>query len=110
MNLTIKHIVAPTAVAAAVALGSPAHAEDWNAVGQFGWFAVGKVYPIEKGHFYWVGEYSGNFFNDKGEGSLFHMAGMKCPGFTDLDTNNKKGKGSGYCTIGDPAGDQAYLS
>jgi hypothetical protein len=110
MNFTIKHIIALAAVAAAFALGSPAHAEDWKAVGQFGWFAVGKVYPIEKGHFYWVGEYSGTFFNDKGEGSLFHMAGVKCPAFNDLDTNAKKNKAGGYCIITDRAGDQAYLS
>jgi hypothetical protein len=95
---------------AILGLGSLAHSEDWKAVGQFGWFAVGKAYPIEKGHLYWVGEYSGNFSNDKGEGSLFHQAGLKCPGFTDLDTNNKKAKAAGYCTFSDVAGDQAYFS
>ncbi len=110
MNLKLKHIVATAAVAAAFALGSSAQAEDWKVVGQAGFFAVGKAYQIDKGHFYWVGEYSGTFFNDKGEGSLFHMAGVKCPAFTDLDTNIKKGKGGGYCILGDPAGDQAYLS
>jgi hypothetical protein len=65
-----KYIIAATAVATALALASPAHAEDWKAVGQFGWLATGKVYQIEKGHVFLVGEYSGTFFNDKGEGSL----------------------------------------
>jgi len=46
--------------------------------------------------------------NDKGEGSLFHLAGAKCPGSIDLDTNTKKAKGSGYCIISDSAGDQAF--
>jgi hypothetical protein len=110
MNLKLQHIVATAAVAAAFALCSSARAEDWKGVGQAGFFAVGKAYQIEKGHFYWVGEYSGTFFNDKGEGSPFHMAGVKCPAFTDLDTNINKGKGGGYCILGDPAGDQAYLS
>ncbi len=110
MNLKLKHIVATAAVAAAFALGSSAQAEDWKVVGQFGSFAVGKTYQIDKGHIYWVGEFSGTFFNDKGEGSLFHQAGVKCPGFTDLDTNKKKAKAAGYCIFSDVAGDQAYAS
>jgi hypothetical protein len=105
-----RGIITAAAVAAAIGLGSPAHSEGWKPVGQAGFFAVGKAYPIEKGHLYWVGEYSGTFFSDKGEGSLFHQAGVKCPAFTDLDTNKKIGKGGGYCIISDHAGDQAFLS
>jgi hypothetical protein len=107
---TTRSIIVTAAVAAAFGLGFPAYAEDWKIVGQFGSFAVGKTYQIEKGHLYWVGEFSGTFFNDKGEGSLFNRAGVKCPGFTDLDTNNKKAKFAGYCTLSDAAGDQAYFS
>jgi len=87
-----------------------ANAEDWKVVGEFGWFGVGKAYQIEKGHFYWVGEFSGTFFNDKGKGSLFHRAGVKCPAFFDADFNNKKHKGGGYCVITDTDGDQAYCT
>ena len=36
-------------------------------VGQLGFFGIGKAYEIEKGHFFWVGEFSGTFFSDKGE-------------------------------------------
>jgi hypothetical protein len=90
------------AVAAGFGLGSPAHSEDWNAVGQFGFFAVGRAYQIEKGHFVWVGEYSGTFFNDKGESSPSHQAGGKCPAFTDLTghvhVNWQDGTSSGYVT------------
>jgi hypothetical protein len=107
---TTRSVIVAAAVAAAFALASPAHAEDGKAIGQFGWLATGKVYQIGKDHVFWVGEYAGTFFNDKGEGSLFHLAGVKCPSFDDFDTNNKKGKGGGYCIISDPAGDQAYLS
>jgi len=39
-----------------------AHAEDWKVTGLFGWFAVGKAHQIEKGHLYFVGEFSGTFF------------------------------------------------
>ena len=40
----------PYAVAIAVGVASfcPAHAEDWKATGQFGWFGVGKAFQIEK--------------------------------------------------------------
>jgi hypothetical protein len=71
----------PYAVAIAVGVASfcPAHAEDWKATGEFGWFGVGKAFQIEKGHVYWLGEFTGTFFNDKGKGSLFDRAGVKCP-------------------------------
>ena len=59
---------------------------------------VGKAYEIEKGHFYWVGEYSGTFFNDKGEKSLFDHAGVKCPAWDDLDLNKKRTKRRGYAS------------
>ena len=85
-----------------------AYGEDWKAAGYFGWFGVGKAYEIEKGHLYWLGEFSGAFANDKGKGSLFEQSGWKCPGFNDVDTNNKKNKAAGRCIISDTDGDQAY--
>jgi hypothetical protein len=71
-----------------------------------------SVRPIEleKGHLYWVGEFAGVFFNDKGKQSLFDHAGVKCPAFNDLDLNKKKGEAAEYCIISDAAGDQAYLT
>ena len=89
---------------------SIATAQDWKAVGNFGWFGVGKMQEIEKGHFYWVGEFSGTFFSDKGAGGLFHNAGVKCPAFYDVDMNAGKHASGGYCIIADVDGDQAYLS
>src|SRR5215475_12974527 len=91
-------------------LSGVVNAEDWKVVGEFGWFGVGKAYEIEKGHYYWVGEFSGTFFNDKGEGSPFHRAGVKCPAHNDLDFNNKKNTAAGYCIITDLDGDTAYCS
>jgi hypothetical protein len=78
-----------------------ASAEDWKVTGAFGWLGLGKTYQIEKGHLYFVGEFSGTFFNDKGDGN---------PGFYDIDQNNKKGNAAGYCTISNAGGDQAYVS
>jgi hypothetical protein len=65
------------AVAMGLALFGTAHAEDWNVTGQFGYFGVGKATELEKGHLYWVGEFGGVFFNDKGKESLFDHAGVK---------------------------------
>jgi hypothetical protein len=85
-------------------------AEDWKVTGDFGWLAVGKVFQLEKGHIYWVGEFSGTFANDKGKGSPLDHTGWKCPGSNDLDLNNKKGKAAGYCIVSDPSGDLAYAA
>jgi hypothetical protein len=104
-------ITLPTlAVTLGLAFVGTAHAQDWKAIGQFGYFGVGKSYEIEKGHMYWTGEFSGTFFNDKGKDGLFDHAGIKCPAINDLDMNNKKGKAAGYCIITDAAGDRAYSS
>jgi len=92
-----------------LALSPAAHAQNWKAVGHFGWFGVGKAHQIEEGHFYWVGEFSGTFFSDKGEGGLFHLAGVKCPAYYDLDLNKDRTKAGGYCIITDIDGDQAYV-
>ncbi len=102
-------LFAVAALARGFGVGTPAHAEDWKAVGQFGWLAVGKAYEIEKGHIHWVGEFSGTFFNDKGKGGLFDKAAVKCPAYNDIDATNKKDSYAGYCVITDTDGDQAYL-
>jgi hypothetical protein len=94
----------------ALALGTSVQAADWQVKGQFGWFGVGKAYEVEKGHYYWVGEFSGTFFNDKGAGNTFHLSGVKCPAFFDADFNKGKSSAGGYCIVSDPDGDQAYLT
>ena len=99
-----------TALSAGLIASGGTRAEDWKPVGQAGFHGVGKAYEIEKGHFYWVGEYAGTFFNDKGEKSLFDHAGVKCPAWFDFDLNNKKSKAGGYCVMTDVDGDQAYLT
>jgi hypothetical protein len=73
-------------------LAGSAHAEDWKVTGSFGWLGVGKVYQIEKGNLYFVGEFSGTFFNDKGKNSLFDQAGVKGPAFNDLDLKQRQSR------------------
>jgi hypothetical protein len=103
-------LLSMAALSAGLIISGGTQAEDWKPAGQFGAFGIGKVYEIEKGHFYWVGEYSGTFFNDKGEKSLFDHAGVKCPSWADNDVNNKKSKAGGYCILTDLAGDTAYAT
>lgn len=113
MAITRKHdfrSVVIGVVAIVLGAASSAHAADWKVKGHFGWFGVGKAFQIEEGHFYWVGEFSGTFFNDQGEGSTFHLAGVKCPAWYDLDLNKSKTAAGGYCIITDIDGDQAYLT
>ena len=50
---------------------------------KFGWYAVGKVFELEKDHIFWVGEFSGTVFNDSGSGFM-HMVSMVCPGSNDI--------------------------
>ena len=90
-------------------VAAPALAQD-KVVGEFGWFGVGKAYEIDKGHYYWVGEFSGTFFNEKGEGSPLHKSGFKCPGFNDLDFANKRTNAGGYCISTDFDGDRLYFT
>lgn len=102
------------AIAALVALlflvAISGQAADGKLTGEFGWFGVGKAHEIDKGHFFWVGEFSGTFFNDKGEGSVMHRAGVKCPGWFDANYNTDKSSAGGYCIITDLEGDKAYCT
>ena len=104
-----KLVLAGIAVATGLLAAAPTHAQD-RIIGEFGWFGVGKAYEMEKGHFYWVGEFSGTFFNEKGDGSPLHKSGFKCPGFNDLDFANKRTSAGGYCISTDLDGDRLYLT
>lgn len=109
-NVFSRFSVAAFAAALFAALAPVAHADNHKPVGHFGWFGVGKAHQIEEGHFYWVGEFSGTFFSDKGKGGLFHLAGVKCPAWYDLDLNKGTTAAGGYCVVTDVEGDQAYMT
>jgi hypothetical protein len=97
-------------ISALAGFSATSYAADGKAVGDFGWFGVGKAYELEKGHYFCVGEFSGTFFSDHGDGGLFHRAGVKCPGWLDQDFNAGTSKGGGTCIITDLQGDQAYVT
>ena len=100
-------LLSMAALSAGLIISSGTRAEDWKPVGQFGVLGIGKVLELEKGHFYWVGEYGGTFFSDKEKG-LFDHAGGKCAAWADVDTNSKKVKEAGVCVISDVDGARAY--
>lgn len=106
---TMKQAIAAAAAAAGL-MASPWALAQNKVVGEFGWFGVGKAYEIEKGHYFWVGEFSGTFFNEQGEGSPMHKGGLKCPGFNDLDFPNKHTNSGGYCVLTDLDGDRLYMT
>lgn len=103
-NVQWKRGLASILAAAGILAAAPSTAQD-KPVGEFGWFGVGKAYEISKGHYYWVGEFSGSFFNERGDGSPMHKSGLKCPGFNELDFNNKRTNSGGYCIVTDLDGD-----
>ena len=90
-------------------LAPAVHAADWKIKGYFGWLGVGTAVEVEKGHYYWTGEFSGTFFNDQGQGSPFHLAGVKCPAWFDANYNTSTSKAGGYCIMTDLDGDQATI-
>ena len=103
-------LLSVAALSAGLIVSGGTRAEDWKPVGQFGVLGTGKAHEIEKGHFYWVGDYSGTFFSDKGEKGLLDHVGVKCPAWSDTDTNSKKVKEGGYCVMTDLDGDHAYAT
>jgi len=102
-----RMMLATAAVTAALAL--PAMAQE-KPIGHFGFFGIGKALEVEKGHFYWLGEFSGTFFSDKGAGGMMHLAGVRCPAYFDANFNTMKSTAGGYCIVQDADGDQATLS
>ena len=94
----------------AAGLSTSASAGGMDMKGQFGWLGVGTAHEIGKGHYYWIGEFSGTFFADAGPGGTMHNSGVKCPGYNELDFTNKKNTAAGYCTVLDRDGDKALAN
>lgn len=93
-----------------IGVSLPAVAQELRAVGDTGWLGTGRSYEMEPGHYFWVGELSGTFFSDEGEGGMFHHADVKCPGWLDIDVTENMTQGGGSCIVAEPEGDRAYLN
>jgi len=91
-------------------LSGTSYASDINLTAQYGWMGVGKTYELDKGQYYWVGEFSGTLFNDKGEGNVLNKASVKCPGYYAFDFGRKVSDAAGTCIYSDAGGDKVYLT
>ena len=80
-----------------------------KAVGYFGWHAMGKFHAMGEGGGYWVGEFSGSFENDKGEGSLFQKMSLRCPAWQSFNFVQGTTRGAGVCYGKDRDGDEMYM-
>lgn len=75
--------------------------------GMFGARAAGTVHELEKGHIFFVGGFSGVFFNDNANGFMDQSA-VECPGVNDIVDGVAVTNG-GYCIVTDRDGDKAFL-
>ena len=72
----------------------------------FWWQEHGEWFEIERGHMFFVGKFTGTFFNDAGAGFL-HRASAVCPGVRDVFKDSVSGQG--YCVITDEDDDRAMF-
>ena len=109
MNRILSKLASAAALAIALVfvLGGTAQAKSGKYTGHFGWYSVGQIFDIEEVHLFWVGEFTGIFFNDAGSG-IFHQMSTKCPAVNDI--YDGVGHLHGYCIMTDADGDKAFLS
>ncbi len=74
--------------------------------GNLGVQAIGTPHEIEKGHVFFVGGFSGVFFNDVAKGFL-DKSSVECPGVNDI-VNGLSISNHGYCIVTDKDGDKAF--
>ena len=103
----LKNLLFITALTLFIA--GPSLAAD-KAVGYFGWHATGNYTQIGESLGFWVGEFSGSFDSDDGEGGLFHKSSMRCPGWNSINFVEGTTFAQGVCIIKDLDGDEAYLT
>ena len=74
--------------------------------GMFGARGTGTTQEIEKGHVFFVGAFSGVFFNDVANGFM-DKSSVECPGVNDI-VNGLSIANHGYCIVTDKDGDKAF--
>jgi hypothetical protein len=73
---------------------------------KFGWYSKGQTFEVGPDHVFFVGEFSGTNFNDKGKGFMDKVS-VVCPGV--MDNNRDAPHAHGHCVVTDDDGDKAYL-
>ncbi len=74
--------------------------------GTLGARATGTTHEIDKGHVFFVGAFSGVFFNDVANGFM-DKSSVECPGVNDIVNGLSIGN-HGYCIVTDKDGDKAF--
>ena len=98
------------AIAVILALGASAEAQlpkQGKYRGMFGVQGAGTVHELDKDHVFFVGEFSGVFFNDVANGFM-DKTSVVCPGVNDIAKGVSLAN-HGYCIVTDKDGDKAYL-
>ncbi len=72
---------------------------------KFGWYSKGQMVEVGPEHVFFVGEFGGTNFNDKGNGFM-DKSSVVCPGAMDI--NKGMHDGHGYCIVTDNDGDKAF--
>ena len=80
-----------------------------NFSGKFGWNSSGKTYEMAQNHLYWVGEFTGTFFNDK-TGGFMDKAAVSCPGTNNIRLDGQIGSAQGNCIVTDAQGEKAFAT
>ena len=75
--------------------------------GTWGARSAGTITEIDKGHVFFVGGFSGVFFNDAANGFI-DKSSVECPGVNDV-VNGLAIENHGYCIVTDKDGDKAFL-
>ncbi len=75
--------------------------------GMFGVQGSGTAHEIEKGHIFFVGDFSGVFFNEVA-GGFIDKTSVTCPGVNDIVSGVSIGN-HGYCVVTDKDGDKAFI-
>ena len=75
--------------------------------GVFGARGSGTANELEKGHVFFVGEFSGVFANDIADGFI-DKTSVQCPAVRDI-VNGLDMAAHGYCVVTDKDGDKAFL-
>jgi hypothetical protein len=74
-----RQLLSLAALSAGLIIAGGARAEDWKVAGTFGWLGVGKVFQIEKGHIYWVGEFRRQLRKRQGQGESARSDRLEMP-------------------------------
>ena len=75
--------------------------------GTLGARGAGTIHELEKGHIFFVGGFSGVFFNDVANGFIDRTS-VECPGVNDIVDGLSIGN-HGYCIVTDKDGDKAFV-